>query len=90
MTNIVSRDTFTESTEETKLLLIYDMLTRLNATLEEHVETQTAICERRVGLADMRLKKLERRKLLHGGLAAGGGVFGGIIAILIKIKILDQ
>ena len=41
------------------------------------------------GLCDKRFKKLERRKVVDTGAAAGGGIIGGIMTVLAYFKFWD-
>jgi len=90
MQTMVSRDTFESADQETKYLLIYDILTSQNALLAKHVEAQKLLCERRCSACDTRMLKIERRKLAHMGIAAAGGFIGGYIAMIVKLTFWDK
>lgn len=85
----ISRESFDSADQPTKLLLIYDMLVEQNTLLADHTETQNLMCERRCNTCDRRFLALERRKIVDAGLAASGGVLGGILAIIAKIKFFE-
>lgn len=87
MTVSVSRESFNSADEETKLLLIYDMLNQQNEMLRLHAEVQATDCKQRGEGYDTRLKKLEGRRKVDTGVAALGGVLGGAIAVIVKLKI---
>lgn len=86
MSNVVSRESFDSASQETKLLLIFDMLHDHNKLLSEHVSSQAASCRRRNGICDKRFLKIERRKYINSGLTILSGFCGGMIAVIIKSK----
>ena len=84
MTMPISRESFSSADEETKLLLIYDMLKEQNELLVIHIADQKHTCGKQAEGCAARFAKLEKGKVLNAGLAAGGGVVGGFIAIVAK------
>ena len=83
---LVSRNTFEGADPETKLLLIYDMLVDHNALLAAHIDKQDKSCEQRSAECGKRFIKLEKGKKVDAGIAATGGMLGGFIAIICKVR----
>lgn len=81
----ISREAFTLADSETKLLLIYDILTEQHDLAIKVNDLQKTLCERRCNACDTRFKKIERRKIIDAGLAAGGGAIGGFFAVILKM-----
>ena len=82
----ISREAFESADDHTKQLLIFDMLQAQSKLLTGSTEAQKTFCTARCQICDTRMKALEGRKFLNGGLAAGGGFVGGFVAMILKIR----
>lgn len=78
---MISRESFESASEETKLLLIYDMLVEHTTLLSDHITKQTTVCKVRRTDCNTRFLGLEKRKILNTTVAGLGGILGGIAAI---------
>jgi hypothetical protein len=81
--NGITKETFVESSTETKLNILFDYIVVIHQTdVEQDKESkrQRAKCDRRI-------QKLENRKKIDTGIAAGGGVLGGIGAVVTYLKL---
>lgn len=81
---VVSKEAFKAADNETKLLLIFDIISNQHTILVEHVKEQTKTCDSRGTQCNNRLNKLERRKLTDTSVAAGTGIIGGFLGVLLK------
>ena len=81
---IVSKEAFAAADQETKLLLIYDIMSNHHSILVDHVADQVKTCELRSGVCNNRFLGIERRKVFDTSLSAASGIIGGFIAVIIK------
>lgn len=87
MSTIVSKDAFESADNDTRMLLIYDMLDKQNELLAIHIENQTISCKIKAEECDKRFKKIQSRKKFDSAISAAGGFLGGIVAVFLKFTI---
>jgi len=80
VSNPVSKATYVNADESTTKALTYDMI---NGLYEKLAEVNERVEDNRVDCNE-RLNKLENRKKIDTGVAAGSGLVGGFIAMFIK------
>jgi hypothetical protein len=76
--NEIKKETFEKMSVNLQMLVIFDYV----HSIHEFIKNQPAIC-------DTRIKKIEKSRpidLLYSGI---GGLIGGFIAIIAKIKFID-
>lgn len=81
---LISRESFESADEHTRQLLIFDLLTEQREILKDHIVAQKDVCKIHCDGCDERFKRIEKRKYVDAGLAAGGGMVGGFIAVIAK------
>jgi len=86
---IVSRESFDSADESTKLLLLYDILSDQHKVLLESADEQKITCNKQCEAYNKRIKSIENSKLINSGLAAAGGIVGGITAVVLNIKFFN-
>jgi hypothetical protein len=84
MANGIKKDTFEKADQDTKFLIIFDLLADTNSMLAENVSLQANSCKERLTACDGRFAKIEGRKRIDTTLAGLLGFAGGFMAVLAK------
>ena len=74
--NVITRETFETLNDSGKLGIVFDIVTSIHAN-----------CSAQQNTCAQRFDKIEKRKWVSVVASAGGGLVGGFIAIISKIKI---
>jgi len=74
MNGIVSKDTFKGYSTDSKLDTLYDLQVMTISTIDKRINNH-----------DKRIIKIERRKRFDTSVAAGSGILGGFVAMILKL-----
>ena len=81
----VTKSTFEQASSKTQMLLLFDLLTKTNEIISDHVTDQKTSQKERLQGCNDRFIKLEKRKKVDVAVAGAGGFIGGFIAVIAKV-----
>ena len=76
----ISRDTYMNSDPKTGRALTYDMLSEIRS-IQLNIQNS---CGDKRSACDIRIKKLEKKKIFDTSMSTVSGIVGGILAVVFK------